>query len=58
MADSLGQIPFGKHKGVDIEDVPTDYLKWLCGEDFFREKFSRLRETILKELKYRERFEE
>lgn len=21
-------IPFGKHKNIPIEDVPTDYLRW------------------------------
>jgi uncharacterized protein (DUF3820 family) len=21
-------LPFGKHKGVDLEDVPTEYLQW------------------------------
>jgi uncharacterized protein (DUF3820 family) len=21
-------IPFGKHKGEDIEDIPTEYLEW------------------------------
>ena len=30
------KMPFGKHKGTDIEDLPTDYLKWLaenCDDD-------------------------
>lgn len=29
-------IPFGKHKGKDIEDIPSGYLKWLaenCEDD-------------------------
>lgn len=24
------EMPWGKHKGEDIEDLPTDYLKWLA----------------------------
>lgn len=24
------QMPFGKHKGEDIEDLPSSYLKWLA----------------------------
>ncbi len=23
------ELKFGKHKGEDLDDVPTDYLKWL-----------------------------
>jgi len=29
-------MPWGKHLGTDIEDLPTDYLKWLaenCDDD-------------------------
>jgi len=30
-------IPFGKHKGKLIKDVPQDYLLWLCYEsDYFQ----------------------
>lgn len=21
-------LPFGKHRGEDVEDVPSDYLQW------------------------------
>ena len=24
------KIHFGKYKGTDIEDLPTDYLRWLA----------------------------
>jgi uncharacterized protein (DUF3820 family) len=27
----VSTLPFGKHKGEDIEDVPTDYLLWFVG---------------------------
>lgn len=26
------QMPFGKYKGTDIEDLPSDYLEWLATE--------------------------
>jgi len=26
-------MPFGRHKGEAIEDVPSDYLYWLMGDD-------------------------
>lgn len=25
-------MPFGKHKGEDISDIPRDYLDWVVGE--------------------------
>lgn len=30
------EMPFGKYKGVAIEDIPSDYLLWLaqnCNDD-------------------------
>lgn len=24
------EMPFGKHKGEEIEDLPSSYLKWLA----------------------------
>lgn len=57
MAESLGQIPFGKYKGIDIEDVPDSYLIWITGELWFKTREKELYENIKKELKYREKFD-
>ena len=27
------RMPFGKHKGLKMEEVPVDYLQWLSGTD-------------------------
>jgi DNA polymerase III epsilon subunit-like protein len=27
------RMPFGKHKGMKMEEVPVDYLQWLAGTD-------------------------
>ena len=27
------RMPFGKHKGLKMEKVPTDYLQWLAKKD-------------------------
>ena len=27
------RMPFGKHKGLKIEEVPLDYLQWPSGSD-------------------------
>jgi len=56
MAESLFIIPFGKHKGSGIEDVPTSYLEWLTEQDWFTEKFSEGAKAIGKELEFRQRF--
>jgi DNA polymerase III epsilon subunit-like protein len=28
----LAVLPFGRHRGIEIGNVPTDYLQWLCAE--------------------------
>lgn len=30
--DDLDPMPFGKHKGEPMQDVPARYLHWLWGE--------------------------
>ncbi len=27
------KMPFGKHKGFKMKEVPLDYLQWLAGTD-------------------------
>jgi uncharacterized protein (DUF3820 family) len=39
-------LPFGKHKGSTIAQVPRDYLYWLSGQDWFREKHYSLWEAV------------
>jgi uncharacterized protein (DUF3820 family) len=47
MSDTM---PFGKHKGEPIAELPHDYLAWLAGEDFIN---GRLRKTIAEEIRLR-----
>jgi uncharacterized protein (DUF3820 family) len=56
VAESLWVIPFGKHKGEPIEDVPTDYLEWVTEQDWFLEKFPKGAVQIGKDLAFRDRF--
>jgi uncharacterized protein (DUF3820 family) len=56
VADSLYIMPFGKHKGLDIEEVETSYLEWLVDQDWFANKFEKGFEAVKEELKYRENF--
>jgi uncharacterized protein (DUF3820 family) len=43
-------LPFGKHKGEDIVDVPLDYLQWLEEQDWLQ---ADLRERVQFEIKRR-----
>ncbi len=57
MAESMWTIPFGVHIRKDVEDVPDDYLIWLKGESWFKNKFPKELIIIEKELKYRNQFD-
>lgn len=35
-------MPFGRHKGIPIEELPDDYLKWLANEATIRGSLKRL----------------
>jgi hypothetical protein len=58
MAKSMWTMPFGKHEGEDIEDIPTSYLRWLLDQEWFPEKYPRGYEYADAELNYREQFGE
>ncbi len=42
-------MPFGKHRGRPIEDIPTGYLKWLLTIDLYDD----LRDAVEEELEMR-----
>jgi hypothetical protein len=44
-------LPFGKHKGANLSDAPTQYLQWLVNVDWLRDP---LRTAIEAELERRE----
>lgn len=48
--DNQKIIPFGKHKGKSLDEVQAfdpQYLHWLAGQDWFRDKFVVLHQTII-----------
>jgi len=49
------EMPFGKYQGKEIEDIPSDYLRWLMDQDWFGEKFEDLFEEVEDEWDIRER---
>lgn len=46
----LSKVPFGKHKGLPWNEVPSDYLRWICGQD---QAEPDVRYTAVEELKKR-----
>lgn len=50
------KIPFGKHKGELLADIPNSYLEWLLDQEFFEEKFLQHWKMAKKELEYRDKF--
>jgi DNA polymerase-3 subunit epsilon len=48
VASSSGEVmPFGKHKGVALKDLPKDYVQWLKKQDFL-EKNQELKNALAK----------
>lgn len=50
------KIPFGKHRGELLADIPNSYLEWLLEQDFFEEKFREHWLMSKKEVEYRRKF--
>lgn len=50
-------LPFGKHKGKLICDIPSLYLQWLLDQDWFVRDHPKMEEMIKMELDYRKKWE-
>ncbi len=50
------KMPFGKHKGELLADIPNSYLDWLLEQNFFEEKFREHWKMAKKEIEYRKKF--
>jgi uncharacterized protein (DUF3820 family) len=48
-------MPFGKHKGTEIGDIPKNYLDWLIGQEWFQ---GDLRQSIADHLNARRDWEQ
>lgn len=51
-------MPLGKHRGKSIADLPSGYLRWLCGQDWFEERYEHLLEVAQEELRWRDEMDE
>jgi len=48
-------LQFGRYKGLDVVDVPSSYLRWLCLQDDIGQRNPRLVKAADEELKFREK---
>ena len=39
-------MPFGKHKGIELSEVPADYRDWLLKQEWI-DKFEDLKQELL-----------
>ncbi len=51
--DRTVSMPFGKHEGEELEDIPSGYLKWALEEFEDDDELIDLCEAIESELDYR-----
>ena len=47
------KLYFGKYKGLNVDEIPSDYLKWLTLQDWCEEKFPHLSKEAEEELAFR-----
>ena len=40
------RMPFGKHKGEKLEDIPAQYFLWLHEQDWFARKYPEVEKYI------------
>ena len=50
-------MPFGKHKGTLLADVPNSYLDWLLEQEFVEVKHPKLYRLAKLENHYRQEFD-
>lgn len=47
-------MPFGKHQGESLDEIPTSYLKWLLDIEIDEEDHPELEDAVEAELGYRD----
>lgn len=40
-------IPFGKHRGRLISEIPRDYLSWVCSQTWVEERYPRFFSAVV-----------
>ena len=44
-------MPYGKFAGRPMKDVPSDYLDWCLGQDWFARKYPEVADYVARNLK-------
>ena len=47
---TIRQMPFGKHRGTALQDLPKDYIDWLAGSGAFEKEENSALHDSLKQL--------
>jgi uncharacterized protein (DUF3820 family) len=50
----MSQLPFGKYINIELQNIPTSYLDWLIGQDWFCNQFIELKAEVDNELSCRQ----
>lgn len=50
-------LPFGKYRGIDIEDIPDSYLIFLLESDWFGKKYKHLVKKLDEEISFRDKWD-
>jgi len=50
---AITTLPYGKHAGKDIEDIPSSYLSWFVQQEFTHLGFNKEVKAAEAELAYR-----
>ena len=50
------RIPFGKHVGDQIGDLPESYMRWCLDQDWFEKQYPELVEAMENELRFRDKW--
>lgn len=48
-------VPFGKHKGEQVGDLPVSYMRWCLDQEWFEEQYPDLVTAFENEIRFRER---
>ena len=51
----MSEMPWGKYKRWELEDIPSDYFEWLLDETWFLDAWEGLADEIQHEMDVRSR---
>ena len=52
------EMPFGKHKGQSIHDIPSPYFRWLLDQDWFEQQYPEIMTEVEGLLEWRDKYKQ